>query len=166
MRADTTLWVLSSYNPHHHLPFQGEVLFPVWGWQNHALACQPSERAQEKTGRTVRGVRKTSKCDCAVESCSPRFTVILGITTLFNNSGWIEEKKILQQPRKPRKWQGEKESNNTHQTKSPNDCKCLNDCYRIIQYVSIWIILLLWRIIFFFLFTTNSLLSHEVFINV
>lgn len=32
-----------------------------------------------------------AKCDCAVESCSPRFTVILGITTLFNNSGRTEE---------------------------------------------------------------------------
>lgn len=36
---------------------------------------------------------KQAKCDCAVESCSPRFTVILGITTLFNNSGRTGEGK-------------------------------------------------------------------------
>lgn len=82
----------------HHLkfplmPLQGES-FGVWGLQHHAPACESRERAWEKTGETWWGERKTSKCDCAVEGCSPTFTIILGITRLFNNSGW-KEKKIF-----------------------------------------------------------------------
>lgn len=48
----------------------------------------PGVKTLENRRRAPRRQReKQAKCDCAAESCSPRFTVIQGITTLFNNSG-------------------------------------------------------------------------------
>lgn len=66
------------------LDIQGEILV-IWGWQLDA----PGVKTLENRRRAPRRQReKQAKCGCAVESCSPRFTVIQGITTLFNNSGW------------------------------------------------------------------------------
>lgn len=67
--------------------------FGVWGRHLDTLECRAGVKAREKRERAARRQEKQAKCDCAVESCSPRFTVILGITTLFNNSGRTEEGK-------------------------------------------------------------------------
>lgn len=67
----------------HHLKspsFSSKVRFGAGGPQHHAPVGEPREKRQ---GRTQWGARKTSKCDCAVECCSPRFPITLGITTLF-----------------------------------------------------------------------------------
>lgn len=107
----------------HHFKFPSwtcKVRFWVWGRQLNALGCRPGAKTQEKTWRVLRRQReKQAKCDCAVESCSPRFIVILGITTLFNNSGRTGEGRIknLQQAKNPWKWRGGKEFNNTRLTR-------------------------------------------------